>query len=112
MSGQGSLFLVAFAIVADAEEVLLEAAMTAGSNMTWDVAQLTRELNATRRAAGTRTTTPGRGERGCGRRLGAVLPAAVDLKGFPFPRVAALAAMKLGLVLRDLMRCSVARRRA
>ena len=30
MSGQGSLLLVAFAILADAEEVLLEAAMTAG----------------------------------------------------------------------------------
>ena len=47
MSGQGSLLLVAFAIVADAEEVLLEAAMTAGSDVTWKVAQLTGELNAT-----------------------------------------------------------------
>ena len=47
MSGQGSLLLVAFAIVADAEEVLLEAAMTARGDVTWNIAQLTGELNAT-----------------------------------------------------------------
>jgi len=67
MSGQGSLLLVAFAIVADAEEVLLEAAMTAGGDVTWNIAQLTGELNTTRGAAGT-PTTPGRRHGSGGRR--------------------------------------------
>lgn len=45
MSGQGSLLIIAFAVVANAKEVLFEAAMTARSDVPRKTIELARELD-------------------------------------------------------------------
>jgi hypothetical protein len=58
-----SLLIIALAVVANPEEILLEASMTAGGNMPLKPTQLTRLLCPTRWAAGSRTIAPRGGRR-------------------------------------------------
>jgi hypothetical protein len=74
--GSGSLVVIAFAIIANAEEVLLEASMIECSDMALKATQLACLLGAAAGAAGTRATTAHDGGRSgprallrCGRRL-------------------------------------------
>jgi hypothetical protein len=64
-----SLLVIALAIVANAEEILLEASMTAGGDMALKATQLARLLSATAGAAGARATTARDGGRGGPRSL-------------------------------------------
>jgi hypothetical protein len=52
----GSLIVIALASIANAEEVLLEASMTAGCDMALEATQLARLLGAAAGTAGVRAT--------------------------------------------------------
>ena len=65
----GSLLVIALVIVANAEEVLLEASMTAGGDMALKATQLASLLSAAAGATGARATTARDGRRGRPRSL-------------------------------------------
>src|SRR3954463_9365186 len=59
----GRLLIITLAIVSNAEEVLLEASMTTGGDVTLKTAKLTSLLSAAAGAAGTRATPASDGRR-------------------------------------------------
>ena len=107
----GGLLVVPFAIVAEAQKVLLVATMTARGNVALNATQLAG-LWSTASATGRLPPVmvgPLPREAGC--EDGACLPPEDDARA-GLPRVAALAEAKPGEAWRALMRCSRPRSRA